>query len=101
MDIMTKNDVLHFYWSRTISALWGHLFIFIMGVPPSIFVAVGFLLMASRKDYFLFRRRQRYRFLMTDIAVLLGFDIRLPTSSQLQCGIDLCMMDGYILAVLC
>ena len=54
------------------------IFIFIIGVSPSNFVVVSFLLTALRKDYFLRQRLRRYRFLMAEIAVLLVLNIRLP-----------------------
>ena len=95
MDILKKkkkkNDALRFYWSRTIFdlAFWS-IFILLVGVQLSSFVVVSFFLTSLRKDYFLRRRLQRYRFSMAEIAVLLLLDIRLPASSQIALG----MMDG-------
>ena len=48
------NDVLRFCNERH-QLFWG-IFIFIIGVPPSYFVAVSFLLTSLRKDDFLRRR---------------------------------------------
>ena len=52
--------------------------------PPSNFVVVTFLLTSFWKDYFLRRRRKRYRLLMEEIAVLMAFDIRLQASSRIS-----------------
>ena len=68
------------------------MFIFIMGVSPSNFVVVSFLLTSLRKGYFLRQRIRRYRFLKAGTAVLLVLNILLPASTR----ISICMMDGWI-----
>ena len=67
------------------------MFIFIMGVSPSNFVVVSFLLTSLRKGYFLRQRIRRYRFLKAGTAVF--YYQLLP---EFQCEIDFCMMDGWI-----
>ena len=54
-----------------------------------------FLLTSLRKDYFLRRRIQRYRFLMAEIPVLLVLDIRLPASSRISMRNQF-VYDGWI-----
>ena len=69
------------------------MFIFIMGVSPSDFAVVNFLLTSLRKGYYLRQRIRRYRFLKAGTAVLLFYYQLLP---EFQCEIDFCMMDGWI-----
>ena len=72
------------------------MFIFIMGVFPSNFVVVSFLLTSLRKGYFLRQRIRRYRFLKAGTVVLLVLNILLPASTRISMRIDFCMMDGWI-----
>ena len=58
--------------------------IFIMGVSPSNFVVVSFLLTSLRKSYFLRQRIRRYRFLKAGTAVLLVLNILLPASTAVK-----------------
>ena len=60
------------------------MFIFIMGVFPSNFVVVSFLLTSLRKGYFLRQRIGRYRFLKAGTAVLLVLNILLPASTRIS-----------------
>ena len=55
-----------------------------MGVSPSNFIVVSFLLTSLRKDYFSRQRLRRYRFLMVEFAALLVLNIRLPASSRIS-----------------
>ena len=70
--------------------------IFIMGVSPSNFVVVSFLLTSLRKSYFLRQRIRRYRFLKAGTAVLLVLNILLPASTRISMRNRFCMMDGWI-----
>ena len=60
------------------------MFIFIMGVSPSNFVVVSFLLTSLRKGYFLRQRIRRYRFLKAGTAALLVLNILLPASTRIS-----------------
>ena len=60
------------------------MFIFIMGVSPSNFVVVSFLLTSLRKGYFLRQRIRRYRFLKAGTVVLLVLNILLPASIRIS-----------------
>ena len=60
------------------------MFIFIMGVSPSNFVVVSFLLTSLRKGYFLRQRIRRYRFLKAGTAVLLVLNILLLVSTRIS-----------------
>ena len=64
--------------------LFWDIFIFIRRVPSSNFVVVTFLLISLRKVYFLRRRLERYRLLMTEIAIFIVFYIRLHASSRIS-----------------
>ena len=83
---------------------FGGIFIFIRRVPPSTFVVVTVLLTHLRKGYFLRRRPNSYRLLMAEIAVLMMFFFvcffifGCTLLAEFQCGLDLCMMDGYNLS---
>ena len=51
-----------------------------------------------RKGYFLRQRLERYRLLMEKIAVLMGFFLfGCKLLAECQCGIDVCIIDGYML----
>ena len=51
---------------------WG-IFIFVRRIPPSNLVVVTLLLTFLRKSCFFRRRHKRYRLLMAEITVLMGF----------------------------
>ena len=90
-----KNNVgLRLYWSRNNKSFTG-IFSFIMGVPPSNFVVVSFLLTPLQKDYFLRQRLQCYRFLIAEIAVSLVLDIGLRASSRIAMR-NRFVYDGWI-----
>ena len=60
------------------------MFIFIIGVSPSNFVVVSFLLTSLRKGYFSRQWIRRYRFLKAGTAVLLVLNILLPASTRIS-----------------
>ena len=75
------------------------MFIFIMGVSPSNFVVVSFLLTSLRKGYLLRQRIRRYLFLKAGTAVLLVLTILLQAST----GISLrnrFFYDGWMVKIL-
>ena len=77
-----KNDVCVLLVTNDIRSFGASMFSLV--VPQSNCVVVSFLLTSLRKDYFLRRRLQRYRFLMAEIAVLLVLDIRLPAFGRIS-----------------
>ena len=66
--------------------------IFIMGVSPSNFVVVSFLLTSLRKGYFLRQRIRRYRFLKAGTAVLLVLNILLRDKVKCELQVASCKL---------
>ena len=73
---------------------WG-IIIFIRRVLPSNFVVVTFLLTSCRKGC-LTSTSQTLPTLMEKIAVFMLLIFGCKILAKYQCGIDVCMMDGYI-----